>query len=93
MLESFHQEHNRRYGYRSPDREIEIVTLRLRAAMPMQNPARIAGGKNQLVRRAEESKLHIAGKFVSAKVYQRESLKKGKTTPVLQSSLNTARLQ
>ncbi|HKW74548.1 MAG TPA: hydantoinase/oxoprolinase family protein [Terriglobales bacterium] len=30
LLERFHAEHKRRYGYSSPDREIEIVTLRMR---------------------------------------------------------------
>jgi N-methylhydantoinase A len=30
MLERFHAEHKRRYGYSSPEREIEIVTLRMR---------------------------------------------------------------
>ncbi|HZD96345.1 MAG TPA: hydantoinase/oxoprolinase family protein, partial [Candidatus Sulfotelmatobacter sp.] len=30
LLERFHLEHKRRYGYSSPEREIEIVTLRMR---------------------------------------------------------------
>jgi N-methylhydantoinase A len=31
MLNDFHAEHARRYGYNNPGREVEIVTLRLRA--------------------------------------------------------------
>jgi N-methylhydantoinase A len=31
MLLRFHAEHKRRYGYSSPEREVEIVTLRMRA--------------------------------------------------------------
>src|SRR6202008_459625 len=31
MLQAFHREHQRRYGYSNPEREVEIVTLRLRA--------------------------------------------------------------
>ena len=31
ILERFHAEHKRRYGYSSPDQELEIVTVRLRA--------------------------------------------------------------
>ena len=30
LLERFHAEHKRRYGYSSPEREVEIVTLRMR---------------------------------------------------------------
>jgi N-methylhydantoinase A len=30
LLQRFHAEHKRRYGYSSPEREVEIVTLRLR---------------------------------------------------------------
>jgi N-methylhydantoinase A len=31
LLQRFHAEHHRRYGYSSPEREVEIVTVRLRA--------------------------------------------------------------
>jgi len=31
LLRDFHQEHHRRYGYTHPNREVELVTLRLRA--------------------------------------------------------------
>src|SRR5437868_9026013 len=30
LLERFHAEHQRRYGYSSPQREVEIVTVRMR---------------------------------------------------------------
>ena len=33
LLDDFHQEHRRRYGYAQPTREVELVTLRLRATM------------------------------------------------------------
>ena len=31
LLRDFHEEHHRRYGYTHPNREIELVTVRLRA--------------------------------------------------------------
>jgi N-methylhydantoinase A len=34
MVEAFHREHRRRYGYSHPEREVELVTLRLRALEP-----------------------------------------------------------
>jgi N-methylhydantoinase A len=33
LLADFHQEHTQRYGYSHPDREVELVTLRLRATV------------------------------------------------------------
>jgi N-methylhydantoinase A len=33
LLAAFHQEHHRRYGYGHPDRELELVTLRLHATL------------------------------------------------------------
>jgi N-methylhydantoinase A len=46
-LAAFHQEHQRRYGYCHPAREVEVVTLRLRAriASPRPPAARARGGK------------------------------------------------
>jgi N-methylhydantoinase A len=41
LLPDFQQEHHRRYGYAHPDRELELVTLRLRATVPTATP----GGK------------------------------------------------
>jgi N-methylhydantoinase A len=34
LLKDFEQEHQRRYGYAHPTREVELVTLRLRATLP-----------------------------------------------------------
>ncbi|MGA7421829.1 MAG: hydantoinase/oxoprolinase family protein [Candidatus Sulfotelmatobacter sp.] len=34
LLKKFEQEHHRRYGYAHPTRELELVTLRLRATLP-----------------------------------------------------------
>jgi N-methylhydantoinase A len=42
LLADFHQEHQRRYGYSHPARELELVTLRLRATM---KPTTARGGR------------------------------------------------
>ena len=34
LLSDFHAQHKRRYGYSHPEREVEIVTVRLRASIP-----------------------------------------------------------
>ena len=67
LTESFHREHRRRYGYSHPEREVEIVTLRLRAAQPSQ----LSSFKT------EE---RDAGRAAKKKnVFQRASLKKNRT--------------
>ncbi len=45
LLADFHQEHQRRYGYSHPTRELELVTLRLRATL---KSASARGGKGTL---------------------------------------------
>jgi N-methylhydantoinase A len=42
LLRDFEQEHRRRYGYTHPNREIELVTLRLRAVIKMEPVEKIA---------------------------------------------------
>jgi N-methylhydantoinase A len=36
LLTEFHAEHRKRYGYSHPDRDVELVTVRLRATIPTQ---------------------------------------------------------
>ena len=46
LISAFHAEHQRRYGYSHPDREIEIVTLRLRASVPPPRVKLSVAGEN-----------------------------------------------
>jgi N-methylhydantoinase A len=41
--QAFHKEHQRVYGYSSPERPVEVVTLRLRAVSPVERPSLRAG--------------------------------------------------
>jgi len=54
LLQRFHAEHKRRYGYSSPERDVEIVTLRLRGRVA--SPEKLA----RLKIHAEEGKLRPA---------------------------------
>jgi N-methylhydantoinase A len=66
MIEHFHAEHNRRYGYSAPEREVEIVTVRLRACMKSKTAA--------LPRPAEPNKSKMSRESC---VLSRESLQPG----------------
>ncbi len=67
LVQAFHREHLRRYGYSHLEREIELVTLRLRARLPSSL------GRFQVEERAP-------GKDAGKKgVFQRASLKKNRS--------------
>ncbi len=73
LIGEFHEEHQRRYGYSHPDREIEIVTLRLRAKIPApkvqlrvaRERARVAPSKEKVV---------FGGRPIVATVLDRDSI-------------------
>ncbi len=73
LLERFHAEHKRRYGYSSPEREVEIVTLRMRGRIA--SPERLTG-----IKIGGEDRKGKAGASEAMKmqVLSRGSLKPGK---------------
>jgi N-methylhydantoinase A len=79
LLERFHAEHKRRYGYSSPERDVEIVTLRMRGRVA--SPEKLS----RLKIREEQGKLkptvatvHFAGKRHRTQVIPKSSVKVGK---------------
>ena len=79
VVTSFHREHQRRYGYSHPEREMELVTLRLRSSMNSPQP-RLAAAKHDLAVEAESvparhGKVFLGGKFLRAGIYAREKLR------------------
>jgi N-methylhydantoinase A len=90
LLTDFQQEHHRRYGYQHEDREIELVTLRLRATLKSSTadvgeshvgtgaPAR--SGRAKLGRFSPpEVKVLFDGKGLKTKLYSRDELQPGKS--------------
>lgn len=86
LLRDFQREHQRRYGYSHPDREIEIVTLRLRSVI--KSP-KLKVARQHVVtatrRAADRSNASIAreqvffdGKKLVAKIHSRDELRQGK---------------
>jgi N-methylhydantoinase A len=79
LLRRFHAEHKRRYGYSSAEREVEIVTLRLRSrvASPEKLPAmKIAPVREKL--KVSSVQVVFGGRRLSAKVLPRATLKPGR---------------
>lgn len=78
LLRDFAEEHRRRYGYVHDQREIEIVTLRLRAVLKTGGPARLP--VMRATRRSRrnssiESPVLFDGKRLPTKIYSRTDLR------------------
>ncbi len=87
LLRDFHQEHHRRYGYSHPTREVELVTLRLRAIVnspttrvgkvnhvgtgALARPSRAKLGK----RSSLKAPVQFEGKKLETKIYSRDGLR------------------
>ncbi len=78
-LRAFHDLHLRRYGYSHPQREVEIVTLRLRARIPTPLP-RLAAATAPTARGPSSATLPVgfAGKRLPTSIYHRASLRAGR---------------
>ncbi len=84
LLRNFEQEHRRRYGYTHPSREIELVTLRLRATIEAKRthvgmsavgrPGRAMLGKPS----SPDAPVQFDGTKLKTKIYSREQLQPGK---------------
>jgi N-methylhydantoinase A len=91
LLRAFEHEHHRRYGYTHSGREVELVTLRLRAQIKSPQPATITAhvGADALVRpRAKrgtpsppKAPVLFEGKSLPTKVYSRNELQPGRKYP------------
>jgi N-methylhydantoinase A len=84
----FHEEHQRRYGYHHAGREIELVTLRLRARLRTPNSKKLADNPSERRRfadrsvratPAERSPVFFHAKPVPTPVFERESLIPGRS--------------
>ena len=83
LVRDFHQAHAQRYGYSHPEREIELVTLRLRGILhsPQSRLVNRAPekSKSRVNTRAvvEQRPVFFNGKRLSSRIYNREALTPG----------------
>jgi N-methylhydantoinase A len=91
LLTDFHQEHHRRYGYAHPTRDVELVTLRLRAIL--KSPPTHVGKMNHVGTAAPgrpgrvklglpsmpKAPVLFDGKKLATSILSRDDLKRGKT--------------
>ena len=76
----FHEEHQRRYGYHHAERELEIVTVRLRAVLPTPR-TRLAVAEPRTRRThtvpVERASVNFAGRRTSTVIYERSDIGAG----------------
>jgi N-methylhydantoinase A len=76
MLQRFHAEHKRRYGYSSPERDVEIVTVRMRgrvASPEKLSRMKIQAGAGRL--QQATAKVYFAGKRHKTQILPREQMR------------------
>jgi N-methylhydantoinase A len=78
LVGEFHRQHEFRFGYHYPDREVELVTLRLRASMKSPRVPSAAISKRADVVQVQSRKVWFEGKAVLAKIHEREQLATGR---------------
>src|SRR5205807_8215526 len=73
LLERFHAEHHRRYGYSSPEREVEIVTVRLRGrVMSTEKLSALKMNTGSSKLQTGSAAVSFSGKKIKAQVMPRE---------------------
>jgi len=85
MLADFHAQHLRRYGYSHPEREVEIVTVRLRAAIPSPAGPALRMSSDWMsadppprASALERAPVWFEGKLRSTAIYERRQLEPGR---------------
>ena len=79
LMAAFRREHERRYGYSYPTREIELVTIRVRAVMKSPQVSLSKALANRAGRSdAERRSFFFNGKKITAAMYDRDSLQVGR---------------
>jgi N-methylhydantoinase A len=79
FVNEFHRQHHFRYGYSHPEREVELVTLRLRARIKTRHEsARLISKVNNSARKMEKRAVWFSGRSVPTALYERTSLRSGK---------------
>jgi N-methylhydantoinase A len=82
LVDAFHVEHQRRYGYSHPQRQVELVTLRLRASVKSPQASLAAASRPDRVAaggvRAEPAPVFFGSANVKSAIYSRDDLQPAK---------------
>ncbi|HEY2116674.1 MAG TPA: hydantoinase/oxoprolinase family protein [Candidatus Angelobacter sp.] len=79
VLQRFHAEHKRRYGYSSPERDVEIVTVRMRGRVASpEKLSRLKISEEQGNLKPAAAMVHFSGKRHKTQIIPRAAISAGK---------------
>jgi N-methylhydantoinase A len=79
VLKRFHAEHKRRYGYSSPERDLEIVTVRMRGRVASpEKLSRLKIREEQGRLKSSSQMVHFASRRHKTQIIPRSSIQQGK---------------
>lgn len=79
VLKRFHAEHKRRYGYSSPERDVEIVTVRMRGRVASpEKLSRLKIKEEEGRLKAANQMVYFAGRRYKTQIIPRSSIQQGK---------------
>jgi len=79
VLKRFHAEHKRRYGYSSPERDVEIVTVRMRGRVASpEKLSRLKIREEEGRLKASNQMVYFAGRRYKTQIIPRSSIQQGK---------------
>lgn len=79
VLKRFHAEHKRRYGYSSPERDLEIVTVRMRGRVASpEKLSRLKIHEEQGRLKSSNQMVHFAGRRFKTQIIPRSAIQQGK---------------
>jgi N-methylhydantoinase A len=79
LLQRFHAEHRRRYGYSSPERDVEIVTVRMRGRVASpEKLSRLKISEEQGSLKPSVAMVHFGGKRHKTQIIPRAAIRAGK---------------
>jgi N-methylhydantoinase A len=79
VLKRFHAEHKRRYGYSSPERDLEIVTVRMRGRVASpEKLSRMKIREEQGRLKSSSQMVHFAGRRYKTQIIPRSAIRQGK---------------
>ncbi len=82
FVNEFHRQHHFRYGYSHPDRQVELVTLRLRARIKTRHEsAKLPPQVKNTAGKMEKRAVWFSGRSVASALYERNSLRSGQKVP------------
>jgi N-methylhydantoinase A len=79
VLKRFHAEHKRRYGYSSPERDLEIVTVRMRGRVASpEKLSRLKIKEEQGRLKSSSQMVHFAGRRYKTQIIPRSEVRQGR---------------